>query len=271
MKKSDELKKLVKEKYSQIAILSEQDKVEYCCDRGVFEDEGASCCTTFNDSYENLPGYNKEADLKLGCGLPTEFSEIKEGDTVVDLGCGAGNDIFVASSLTGESGVLVGVDFSEEMLKKANKNRDKLNKKNIEFKLGELESLPLKENFADVIISNCVLNLVPDKEKVFAEISRVLRPGGHFSISDIVIKGELPEKLVESASLYTGCVSGAVSFDRYMDLIKSNNFTNIQVKSSKRIDLPNELLKSFLTEKEIEDLNNNKFGVFSVTINATKS
>src|SRR5699024_6705572 len=149
--------------------------------------------------YSEVEGYNPDADLGLGCGLPTEFAQIKEGDTVIDLGSGAGNDCFVARHETGPTGKVLGIDFAEPMIAKARKNAEKLEFNNVEFRYGDIEDVPVSDDLADVIVSNCVLNLVPDKQKVFSEIFRVLTPGGHFSISDIVLVGDLPETLREDA------------------------------------------------------------------------
>ncbi|HJY63440.1 MAG TPA: arsenite methyltransferase, partial [Ignavibacteria bacterium] len=198
MNTSEEIKKAVKESYTKIAVKSESDKG--CCSP-VPQAGGPSCCGGDSETaavemdYSNLKGYNPDADLGLGCGVPTEFAGIKEGDTVVDLGSGAGNDVFVARAITGESGRVIGVDFTEAMIEKARKNNVKLGYKNVEFRYGDIENLPVEDNTADVTISNCVLNLVPNKEKAFAEIYRTLKSGGHFSVSDIVVNGELPEKI----------------------------------------------------------------------------
>jgi SAM-dependent methyltransferase len=266
MNSSENLKEVVKNKYAEIASKSESNK--NCCGP-------TSCCGTENsvleysvmqDDYSELNGYEKDADLGLGCGIPTEFAGIKNGDTVVDLGCGAGNDIFVARPLVGVTGKLIGIDFTDEMLEKANKNKTKLGADNVEFKKGEIENLPLDENSADVIISNCVLNLVPDKNKAFSEIYRTLKPGGHFCVSDIVIKGKLPEKLKSSAEMYAGCVSGAIQQDDYLAIIENTGFTNIAIKKTKVIDLPDSVLGEFLNDDEIKIFKEKNIGIFSITV-----
>src|SRR3989338_2079512 len=180
------IKQTIKEKYGEIAKQSKEQNESSCC--------GAGGCSTvdyavFSENYNQLEGYVPDADLGLGCGLPTAFALIKKGDTVLDLGSGAGNDCFVARALTGETGKVIGVDMTEVMIAKARENAEKLNFNNVEFRLGDVESLPIGGNRIDVVISNCVLNLVPDKEKAFAEMYRVLKPGGHFSVSDVVLKG----------------------------------------------------------------------------------
>ena len=211
MKSSEELKKIVRDKYSQIA---EQDKSlnqSSCCGAGGSSTEVYNIMT---DDYSQLEGYNQDADLGLGCGLPTQFANINRGDTVIDLGSGAGNDCFVARHETGESGKVIGIDFTEAMINKARANAEKLGFNNVEFRQGDIEDMPVSDNVADVIVSNCVLNLVPDKQQVIQEIYRVLKPGGHFSISDIVLVGDLPEALREDAEMYAGCVAGAIQKER---------------------------------------------------------
>jgi len=255
-----ELKNIVKEKYAEIAVQSER--------RGC----GCGCGTPdvdtsfMSDEYINLNGYLADADLKLGCGVPTEYAGIKKGDTVVDLGSGAGNDVFVAHALVGEAGKVIGVDMTEEMIKKANRNKEKLNAANVEFHLGEIENLPLENNIADVVISNCVLNLVPSKEKAFAEIYRILKPGAHFCVSDIVIKGELPEAIKRSAEMYAGCVSGALQQDEYLGIIEKTGFKKIEIKTSKRSDLPDEELKLYLSDNELKLFKESRTGLFSITV-----
>ncbi|HQF43564.1 MAG TPA: methyltransferase domain-containing protein, partial [Ignavibacteriaceae bacterium] len=166
MSEQKNVKEIVKEKYAEIAVSSAR---KCCCGSS---NNKVVDYTIMKDNYENLDGYVAEADLGLGCGLPTEFAEIKKGDTVVDLGSGAGNDVFVARALVGNEGKVIGIDFTDEMIIKANLNLDKLGYRNVEFKYGEIEDLPIDDNFADVVVSNCVLNLVPDKQKAFNEIFR---------------------------------------------------------------------------------------------------
>src|SRR5688572_19305540 len=172
MQTQDQLKEVVKQKYSEIALQDKETNQSSCC--------GASCCSSdvyniMSDDYTKLEGYNPDADLGLGCGLPTQFAKIKKGDVVVDLGSGAGNDCFVARAETGETGKVIGIDMTEAMINRARINAEKLGFHNVEFRLGEIEKMPLTSNVADVVVSNCVLNLVPDKQKAFAEIHRVLK------------------------------------------------------------------------------------------------
>lgn len=254
------IKEIVKEKYSEIAIATSR---KCCCGSSNNKIVGY---TIMNDDYTNLEGYIPDADLGLGCGLPTQFADIKKGDVVVDLGSGAGNDVFVARSLVGDEGKVVGIDFTDEMIIKANFNNDRLGYKNVEFKLGEIEDIPLPDEYADVLVSNCVLNLVPDKIKAFSEIYRILKPGAHFCVSDIVIKGELPAELKKSAEMYAGCVAGALQQDEYLRIINSTGFVNSEIKKTKVIELPDEVLKNYLDDEGIRSYKNKLNGIFSITV-----
>lgn len=262
-----EIKEIVKEKYSQIATQTKRENETSCCGSG-------GCCeidyTVFSESYDHLEGYNSDADLGLGCGIPTQFSNIKPGDTVLDLGSGAGNDCFVARALVGERGKVIGLDFSDTMLEKARKNAKKLGFDNVEFISGDIEDMPLPPDSVDVVVSNCVLNLVPDKEKAFAGIYRVLKPGGSFSISDVVLKGELTAEMKESVVMYVGCVAGAIEKEHYLEIINRAGFRNIEVPKVKEIDLPDELLLNFFPEKEIGKFRECETGIFSMTVTAKK-
>lgn len=270
MKTNNEIKQIVKEKYGEIA---KSTSISGCCDT-------SSCCgssdnsivgyTVMKDEYDHLNGYVAEADLGLGCGLPTEYAAIKKGDTVVDLGSGAGNDVFVARAIVGDKGKVIGIDMTEEMIEKANRNNGKLGYSNVEFKLGDIENIPVGDSVADVVVSNCVLNLVPDKQKAFAEIHRILKPGGHFCVSDIVIKGELPANLKKSAEMYAGCVAGAIEQDEYLSIIKNAGFMNIEINKTKVIDLPDEVLKDYLSNSEIEVYRKSESRIISITVSANK-
>lgn len=265
---NNELKDIVKQKYGEIAMQSKEDNESSCC--------GATgCCsgvdyTIFSESYNELQGYNPDADLGLGCGIPTEFALIKKGDTVVDLGSGAGNDCFVARALVGETGKVIGIDFTETMIEKARENVEKLGFNNVEFRYGDIEKMPLTANKADVVISNCVLNLVPDKVKAFSEIFRVLKQGGHFSISDVVLDGKLPAKLEQAAEMYAGCVSGAIQKQEYIDIIASCGFKNISIQKEKKINIPDEILLNYIAADELEELKQKNTGIYSITVYAEK-
>ena len=265
METANELKQVVKEKYGEIAKAS---KSSGCC--------GPACCggeeskivgyTVMQDEYNHLEGYVADADLGLGCGLPTEHAGIKKGDTVVDLGSGAGNDVFVARAIVGDDGKVIGLDMTEEMIEKANINNTKLGYKNVEFHFGDIEQMPFENNIADVVVSNCVLNLVPDKRKAFAEIFRILKSGAHFCVSDIVLKGELPEGLQKSAEMYAGCVAGALQQDEYLGTINETGFKNVEIKKTKVIELPDDVLKEYLNDSEIEKFKMKNVGIFSITV-----
>ncbi len=268
MKTDEQLKQMVKETYGSIADQSKVQNETSCC--------GATGCGTIDEAimaedYEKLSGYVKDADLGLGCGLPTEYAQIKEGDTVVDLGSGAGNDAFVARSLTGVNGKVIGVDFTEKMIAKARTNAEKLKLNNVEFRFGDIENIPITADVADVVVSNCVMNLVPNKKRAFEETFRIMKKGGHFSISDIVLVGDLPKALQESAEMYAGCVSGAIQKDDYLDIIKEAGFTNIKLQKEKKIELPEEILSNYLSKDEMEKYNNGNLGIYSLTVYAEKN
>jgi arsenite methyltransferase len=265
MQTAEAIKANVREQYGKIAAQPKETNEASCCGVGA-----PGCSTIMADSYAHLPGYNPEADLGLGCGLPTEFARIQEGDTVLDLGSGAGNDAFVARAETGVTGKVIGVDFTPAMIDRARRNAEKLGYNNVEFRFGDIETLPVNDNSVDVIVSNCVLNLVPNKRQVFAEILRTLRPGGHFSISDVVLVGELPDKVVESAELHAGCVAGAVQLDEYLAIIRETGFENVTIQKQKPILLPDELLLQYLSEEEIRSFVAAGTGIFSVTVYAEK-
>ncbi len=265
MESSEKIKALVREKYSEIASQDKAANASSCC--------GATSSGTYNimsDSYTDLEGYNPDADLGLGCGLPTEFAQIQEGDTVLDLGSGAGNDCFVARAEAGETGKVIGVDFTPKMIELARQNTEKRGFNNVEFRQGDIEDLPVGNDSVDVVVSNCVLNLVPDKAKVFSEIKRELRPGGHFSISDVVLRGELPQKLQEAAEMYAGCVVGAMQMDEYLELIRQAGFNNLTVQKQKPILVPDEILLDYLTAEELRAFAASKTGIFSITVFAEK-
>ena len=266
--KANDIKGMVKDKYSEIAMQTKKQNLNSCCG-------STGCCgemdySVFSDDYSAVEGYNPEADLGLGCGIPTEHAGIEKGNHVLDLGSGAGNDCFVARSLVGEEGKVTGIDFTESMIEKANINLQKTGYSNIEFVKGDIEDMPLKENTFDVVISNCVLNLVPDKEKAFREIKRVLKPGGHFCISDVVLIGNLPEKLKEEAEMYAGCVSGALQKSDYMELIRSQGFKNAEVKKEKEIKIPNSIFMNYMSLEELREFKKQKTGIFSITVYAEK-
>ena len=268
MQTEEQLKNLVKQKYSEIALQDKETNASSCCGSG-------SCSTEvyniMSDDYTQMNGYTSDADLGLGCGLPTLFSKIKKGDTVIDLGSGAGNDCFVARAETGETGKIIGIDFTPPMIEKARANVEKLGFNNIEFRQGDIEKMPVTSGTADVVISNCVLNLVPNKHNVFKEIFRVLKPGGHFSISDVVLVGHLPDALRTDAGMYAGCVAGAIQKNVYLELIQANGFHNILLQKEKAISLPDDILRNYLDGDQLRDFKSGAVGIFSITVYAEKA
>ena len=263
MKNEQELK--------DIAKIAEQGKAE----------NASSCCgatkpsnKVYNimmDDYSETDGYVEDADLGLGCGLPTQFAKINKGDTVIDLGSGAGNDCFVARHETGAEGKVIGIDFTPIMIEKARNNAEKFNYNNVEFREGDIDAMPVSDNVADVIVSNCVLNLVPNKQKVIAEMYRVLKPSGHFSVSDIVLVGNLPDALKEDAEMYAGCVAGAIQKSEYLQLIIDQGFQNIKIQKEKTIVIPDDILSKYLSPEEVKTFNTGATGIFSITVYAEKT
>lgn len=266
-KTNDQLKELVKQKYSDIALQDKETNQASCC--------GAGGCSTevyniMSDDYTQMEGYNPDADLGLGCGLPTQFAKIKKGDVVIDLGSGAGNDAFIARAETGETGKVIGIDFTPAMINKARTNAEKLGFNNVEFRQGDIEKMPVTANVADVIVSNCVLNLVPDKQAVFKDVYRVLKPGGHFSISDVVLVGNLPDALRTDAEMYAGCVAGAIQKDEYLKIIDDTGFENLTLQKEKAIIIPDDILNKYLDAAGLEKFKNGDTGIFSITVFAAK-
>ncbi len=283
-KESERLKDLVREKYAQIAREAPKPgdapavrAYSPCC-----APAASPCCAPaaepsvstyysedvagIKEAYEKLDGHMDEADLGLGCGLPTEHAGLAPGQTVVDLGSGAGNDVFIARSVVGESGRVIGVDMTPEMIDKARGNAERRGFKNVEFRLGDIESLPVEDAAADVVVSNCVLNLVPDKRLAFAEIFRVLKPGGRFCVSDIVLKGELPARLREVAELYVGCVAGALTTEEYIGIIREAGFAAVDIRSAKRLDLPDEYILKHIGAEELAAYRASGSAVLSITV-----
>lgn len=290
-KESERLKELVREKYGRIVKAAP----EHGCWPSKPASAPSSCCgpspspcccapaaepsaSTFysedvagiKEAYEKIDGHVDEADLGLGCGLPTEHAGLAPGQTVVDLGSGAGNDVFIARSIVGETGRVIGIDMTPEMIDKARENAGRRGFRNVEFRLGDIESLPVDDATADVVVSNCVLNLVPDKRLAFAEIFRILKPGGRFCISDIVLKGELPAKLQEVAELYVGCVAGALDAEEYLGIIRETGFAAIEIKSSKRLDLPDEYILKHISADELAAYRASGSAVLSITVVGTR-
>lgn len=268
MQTEEQIKEMVKQKYSEIALQDKDTNASSCC--------GSGCCSTevytiMSDDYKGMEGYHPDADLGLGCGLPTQFAKIKEGDVVIDLGSGAGNDCFIARHETGATGKVIGIDFTPAMIEKARHNAEIRGFNNVEFRQGDIEHMPVSANVADVIVSNCVLNLVPNKLNVFKEIHRVLKPGGHFSISDIVLTGNLPENIKSAAEMYAGCVASAIQKEEYLDYIQQTGFKNVVLQKEKAIVVPDDILKNYLNETEMDAYKKMGNVIFSITVYGEKA
>ena len=268
MRTNEEIKSVVREKYGELAMSAGAEQSVGCCGPSCGCSSGAVLETA--EDYSALPGYTPAADLSLGCGIPTDVADIRPGDTVLDLGSGAGNDVFVARQLVGDTGRVIGVDMTEAMIERADANNRKLGYQNVEFRHGDIEKLPVESDSIDVVINNCVLNLVPDKPKAFAEMYRVLRPGGHFSVSDIVLDGELPAGVREAAELYAGCVSGAVQKEEYLGFIAQAGFRDVAVRKEKRYELSDDLLRGYLSEQELQAFRTSGASLISVTVSGWK-
>jgi len=225
--KKEEIKKTVRQGYAQVAKSSSS-----CCG------PQTSCCSSnvatdlskrIGYSDQEIDSVPEGANLGLGCGNPTALASLKEGEIVLDLGSGAGFDCFLAANTVGKKGKVIGVDMTPEMIEKARENARKGGYQNVEFRLGEIETLPVPDNHVDVIISNCVINLSPEKDRVFQDAFRVLKPGGRLMVSDIVLLNELPDSIKESVGAYIGCVAGASKKDDYLGLIKAAGFREVQI------------------------------------------
>lgn len=267
METENEIKRVVRDRYASAALTTKR-----CC--GAAAGKGLAQSDLgldmIGDAYKAVDGYVADADLGLGCGLPTQHAGTKPGDVVLDLGSGAGIDAFVARRIVGESGRIIGVDMTPEMLSRARENAAKLGYDNVEFRAGEIEALPIDDASIDVVVSNCVLNLVPNKAGAFAEIYRVLRPGAYFCVSDIVATGMLPEPIRKAAALYVGCVAGALPRDEYLRLIKEAGFEAIDVAEAKPIDMPDDVLIPHLDSAGLAAFRRSCISLLSITVRANK-
>jgi arsenite methyltransferase len=257
-----DVKAIVRAKYGAIASSAGTRRKAGCCADGSLDMIG--------DAYAAVDGYVAEADLSLGCGLPTRHAGIAAGDVVLDLGSGAGVDAFVARRLVGERGEVIGVDMTQSMIERARANATRLGYANVAFRLGEIEALPVADGIVDVVISNCVLNLVPDKAGAFAETFRVLKPGGHFCVSDIVATGDLPEGIRRAAALYVGCVAGAIPEADYLDVIRAAGFDEVRIAERKLVALPEDVLREHLSPAELDAFRASGIGIQSVTVLGSK-
>lgn len=258
-----EIKAIVKKKYGEIALTADGG-----CGCGCASD--APDNVFMDEDYSKEEGYVADANLNLGCGLPTAFAALKPGQTVVDLGSGAGNDAFIAAHKVGPSGRVVGIDMTPAMIERAEINRRKVGLQNVEFKFGEIENMPLDDSIADVVLSNCVINLVPDKKKAFVEIYRILKPGGTFVISDVVVEGEMSPAAKAAAELYSGCISGAVEKDEYLRIIRETGFRDLRLDKERDVPVPQDLLDRVLAEVPAEQRTLGSARVLSITVRAAK-
>lgn len=268
IKNNQDLKELVKQRYSELALNAEELK-GCCCGRNPLA-ASKKVFTIMSEDYTNLKGYEPDADLGVGCGLPTQYANISEGDTVVDLGSGAGNDCFIARAEVGESGKVIGIDFSPQMITKARNNALKRGYANVEFLEGDIENMPLQDNTADVVVSNCVLNLLPEKNIIFKEIYRVLKPGGHFCISDVVLNGTFPKKFTDNAAMYAGCIASAIQKEDYLQEIEKADFVDIRIARTKTVLIPDEVLYEHLDEDTIRKYKSGNVGIYSITVTGEK-
>ena len=282
--KNNRIKEMVKQRYSELALNSDELKSYSFCGTTskLSSNEDNSCCSPFpvtpskkvftimSEDYTKLKGYEHNADLGLGCGLPTQYAGIRKGDTVVDLGSGAGNDCFIAREEVGETGNIIGIDFSHAMIEKARKNAAKRGFKNTEFIEGDIENIPLPDSSADVVVSNCVLNLLPRKNKIFKEIYRVLKPEAHFCVSDVVLNGVFPKEFTDNAAMYAGCIAGAVQLEDYLEEIRKAGFKDIEVMRTKKIIIPEDVLTEHLDEDTIKKYKAENVGILSITVTGLK-
>jgi len=257
------LKDIVRERYARAANAGDG------CGCGCSDDKYDPTFTYVSERYARLEGYEPDADLGLGCGVPTDLARIQEGDVVLDLGSGAGIDAFIARRQTGSSGAVIGVDFTPDMIARARENAARLGLENVRFVEGDIEDLPIESESVDVILSNCVLNLVPRKQIAFGEMHRVLRPGGHFAVSDIVINGRLPDRLRESAALYAGCVSGAIERKDYLHLLRIAGFVDVEVSRERPIEIADDILYAMADADEVAAFKASG-GIASITVTGTR-
>jgi len=261
-----DLKELVKENYNKLALLDTETAKKCCCNPAAPAPVAKKAYTIMSEDYSNLKGYEPDADLGVGCGLPTKYARIKKGDTVVDLGSGAGNDCFIAREEAGETGRIIGIDFAPNMIERARNNAEKRGFANMEFLEGDIENMPLPDETADVVVSNCVLNLLPRKDRIFKEIYRVLKRGGHFCVSDVVLNGYFSKEFTDNAAMYAGCIASAIQRDEYLSEIEKANFADIKVESTKSVLIPDDVLEFHLDADSIAKYKTGNVGIYSITV-----
>ncbi|MDL2308328.1 arsenite methyltransferase [Bacteroidales bacterium OttesenSCG-928-C03] len=262
-----DLKELVKQRYNEVALLDTNEASKCCCNPAA---PSKKVFTIMHEDYTHLKGYEPDADLGVGCGLPTQYAGIKEGDTVVDLGSGAGNDCFIAREEVGETGKVIGIDFAPNMLAKARANAEKRGFKNIEFLEGDIENMPVADASVDVVVSNCVLNLLPRKDKIFREIYRVLKPNAHFCVSDVVLNGVFPKEFTDNAAMYAGCIASAIQREEYLEEIEKAGFKEVKVERTKTVEIPDDVLEEHLDKTTIDKYKSGNVGIYSITVTGVK-
>ncbi|MDA3940453.1 MAG: arsenite methyltransferase [Spirochaetia bacterium] len=259
---NDEIRKAVRNQYGKVAVAGSSGcggSSGSCCDESIPDSNEIAMVLGYSD--KEVTEVPDGANMGLGCGNPQAIASIKNGETVLDLGAGGGFDSFLAAKQVGSSGLVIGVDMTSSMVSKARENAEKSSYNNVDFRLGEIENLPVADNTVDVIISNCVINLSPEKDKVFKEAFRVLKPGGRLAISDIVATAELPENIKQDMAMFTGCMSGASSVIELDSMIVSVGFSNIEIKPK---DESKDFIHDWAPDSKIEDF------VVSATIQAVK-
>lgn len=265
------MKDFVKKIYGDIA----KRKKKSCCEPTCCSDNAPSVSEKIGYTKGELDSIPQEANMGLGCGNPVALASLKEGEVVVDLGSGAGIDVFLAAKRVGDKGKVIGIDMTEEMLKKANENAKKGGFKNVEFKLGEIERIPLGDNIADCVISNCVINLSEDKQRVFNETFRILKPGGRLMVSDMVLAFDLPEKVLKSAELYAGCIAGALKKDDYIGKIKQAGFRDIDIVKEDAVRISDyigsdKVISDIAKDMSVEEIASIDKAVISIKISAQR-
>ena len=270
MFQEDNLKKSIQEKFAVIVDQAENVEDEEACGCGSGCGCGSSASATLSEDYTDTAGYHPFADLGLGCGMPVEYARIKSGDTVLDLGSGAGNDCFVARELVGSQGKVIGVDITDRMIGKARKNAELAGYNNVEFRAGDIEDLPVSDKTAHVILSNCSLNLVPDKARAIREAYRALKHHGQLCVSDIFTKGDFPKGLKMDADMYYGCMAGTLTLEEGLKMLGECGFEEITVHNIRKIELPDAMLHYYLPPEQAKEFREGEPGMYAVTLSAAK-
>ncbi len=271
--KGDELRRAVRDKYAAIAATRPAvgQGPSGCGSGEQVSLAGISqLYSMVGESYAGIEGHEVAADLGLGCGIPTRLAALAAGETVVDLGSGAGNDAFVARAAVGAEGRVIGLDFTDEMIASARSIAAERGFDNVEFVHGEIEAMPLAGDIADIVISNCVLNLVPDKRRAFEEMFRIIRPGGRFCVSDVVVDGPFLPGVRESLEAYVGCIGGAIERELYLELLGEAGFVEIEIAAEHRIAPPREILSKAFDRATIDAYHAGKSQIASVTVRGRK-